>query len=186
MTATWIGVSSPPSGISKTYAKQNQQTAAKQPWFAVKNVVIVACSTRYFTVVRAGFAVQLVPAFFGRATSKEREQVLAHSDLFVGTVWYPEVEPYQWCKAVGLRRDDSPEYIDAIATNLAGKNPSEFTLAAIEKSRGKTAVYVFCCVPDKKSPENAFGSASKGGYRIPAKRSRHDAACCCGDPRKPA
>ena len=63
MTATWIGVSSPPSGISKTYAKQNQQTAAKQPWFPVKNVVIVACSTQYFTVVRAGFAVQLLPAF---------------------------------------------------------------------------------------------------------------------------
>ena len=79
--------------------------------------------------------------------------MLAHSDLFVGTAWYPEVEPHHWCKAVGLRRDDSPAYIDAIATNLAGKNPSAFTLAAIEKTRGKIAGYVFCCAPDKKSPE---------------------------------
>ena len=91
--------------------------------------------------------------FFGRATSKEREQVLAHSDLFVGTAWYPEVEPHHWCKAVGIRREDSPGYIDAIAANLAGKNPSAFTLAAIEKSRNKIAGYVFCCVPDNDSPE---------------------------------
>ena len=79
--------------------------------------------------------------------------MLAHSDIFVGTAWYPEVEPHHWCKAVGLRRDDSPGYIDAIATNLAGKNESAFTLAAIEKTRGKIAGYVFCCAPDKKSPE---------------------------------
>ena len=79
--------------------------------------------------------------------------MLAHSDIFIGTAWYPEVEPHQWCKAVGLRRDDSPGYIDGIATNLAGKNPSAFTLAAIEKTTGKIAGYVFCCAPDKKSPE---------------------------------
>ena len=91
--------------------------------------------------------------FFGRATSKEREQVLAHSELFLGTAWYPEVEPHHWCKAVGIRRDDSPGYIDAIAANLAGKNPSAFTLAAIEKSRNKIAGYVFCCAPDNDSPE---------------------------------
>ena len=91
--------------------------------------------------------------FFGRAASKEREQVLAHSDLFVGTAWYSEVEPHHWCKAVGLRRDDSPGYIDAIAANLAGTNPSAFTLAAIEKGRGKIAGYVFCCAPDNDSPE---------------------------------
>ena len=91
--------------------------------------------------------------FFGRATSTEREQVLAHSDLFVGTAWYPEVEPHHWCKTVGIRREDSPGYVDAIAANLAGKNPSAFTMAAIEKSRNKIAGYVFCCVPLNDSPE---------------------------------
>ena len=79
--------------------------------------------------------------------------MLAHSDIFVGIAWYPEVEPHHWCKAVGLRHDDYPGYIDAIATNLAGKNPTAFTLPAIEKSRGKMAGYVFCCAPDKNSPD---------------------------------
>ena len=90
---------------------------------------------------------------FGKATSKEREQVLAHSDLFVGSAWYPEVEPHHWCKSVGIRREDSPGYVDAIATNVAGKNPSAFTLAPIEKSRNKIAGCVFCCAPDKDSLE---------------------------------
>ena len=109
--------------------------------------------TRYFTVASRWVCCAARFDFFGRVTSKEREQVLAHSDIFVGTAWYPEVEPHHWCKAVGLRRDDSPAYLDAIATNLAGKNESAFTLAAIEKTRGKIAGYVLCCAPDKKSPE---------------------------------
>ena len=76
--------------------------------------------------------------------------MLAHSDLFVGTAWYPEAEPRHWCKAVGLRPDDSSEYIDAISTNLAGKNPSAFTLAAVEKTTNKIAGYVYCSKPDAK------------------------------------
>ena len=56
--------------------------------------------------------------------------VFAHSVLFVGIAWYPKVEEDQWCEAVGIRRTDSPRYLDTIAANLAGKNPSAVTLAA--------------------------------------------------------
>ena len=72
--------------------------------------------------------------------------MLAHSEFFMGTAWYPEVEPHHWCEAVGVRREDSPVYLDAIAKNLAGKNPTAFTLAAIEKSSGTVldAFPIFC------------------------------------------
>ena len=40
-------------------------------------------------------------------------------------------------------RPGIPGYLDAIATNLAGTNPSAFTLAAIDKSSG-TLVFVGC------------------------------------------
>ena len=33
--------------------------------------------------------------------------MLAQNDLFVGTAWYPEVEPNQWCEAAEIRREDS-------------------------------------------------------------------------------
>ena len=39
-------------------------------------------------------------------------------------------------------------YSEASATNLAGKNPSAFTLAAIDKSSSRIAGYVFCCASD--------------------------------------
>ena len=111
--------------------------------------------------------------------------MLAHSDLFVGTAWYPEVEPHHWCKAVGIRREDSPGHIDAIAANLAGKNPSAFTLAAIEKSRNKIAGYIFCCVPDNDSAETLSIGHLRVDSGIPAPGSRHHVAGCCGDPRTP-
>ena len=79
---------------------------------------------------------------------KEREQVLAHSELFIGTAWYRKVMPHQWCEAVGIRREDSPGYVDAITTNLTGTHPTAFTLAAIEKSSFKIAGYIYCSIPD--------------------------------------
>ena len=94
--------------------------------------------------------------------------MLAHSDFFDGIAWYPEVEPHHWCKAVGIRNKKSPGYVDAIATNVAGKNPGAFTLAAIEKSRNKIAGYVFCCVPDNDSPE----TLSVGHLRVDSEYQR--------------
>ena len=74
--------------------------------------------------------------------------MLAHSELFLGTAWYPEVMPHQWCEALEIRCEDSPGHLDSIATNLAGMNPNAFTLAAIERSSSKIAGYVFCNLPD--------------------------------------
>ena len=51
---------------------------------------------------------------------------------------------HQWCEAFGKRREASPGYLDAVATNLAGMNLSAFTLAAIEKSSRKIAGYIYC------------------------------------------
>ena len=68
--------------------------------------------------------------------------MLAHSELFIGTAWYRKVMPHHWCEAVGIRREDSPVYIDTIATNLTGTHPTAFTLAAIEKSN------IYCNLPD--------------------------------------
>ena len=88
---------------------------------------------------------------------KEREQVLAHSELFIGTAWYRKVLPHQWCEAVGVRREDSPAYVDAIATNLAGKHPSAFTLAAIEKNSFKIAGYIYCHLSDDSAETLVVG-----------------------------
>ena len=74
--------------------------------------------------------------------------MLAHSEFFVSTAWYDEVKPHHWCEAVGVRHEDSTEYIDLIAANLAGKNPRAFTLAAIHKYTNKIAGYVLCKLPD--------------------------------------
>ena len=75
---------------------------------------------------------------------KEPEQVLAHSELFIGTAGYRKVLPHQWCEAVGVRREDSPGYGDAIATNVTGTHPTPFTLAAVEKNSFKIAGYIYC------------------------------------------
>ena len=72
--------------------------------------------------------------------------MLAHSELLVGTACCLEVQPHQWCKAIGIRCDDSPDFLDAIATNLTGKNPGTFILAAMEESSRKIAGYVFVVV----------------------------------------
>ena len=79
---------------------------------------------------------------------KEREQVLAHSELFIGTAWYRQVMPHHRCEAVGIRREDSPAYLDAIATKLTDAHPPAFTLAAIEKSSFKIAGCIYCNLPD--------------------------------------
>ena len=107
---------------------------------------------------------------------KEREQVLAHSELFIGTAWYRKVLPHQWCEAVGVRREDSPAYVDAIATNLAGKHPSAFTLAAIEKNSFKIASFV------GRQRRHACGRTPEGGQPISAARSRQHVANCGSDP----
>ena len=72
--------------------------------------------------------------------------MFAHTELFVGTAVYRKATPQKWCEAVGLRREDLPGHLDAIATNLA--NESNPTLAAIEKSIFKIAGYVLCNLPD--------------------------------------
>ena len=79
---------------------------------------------------------------------KERGQVLDHSGLFVGTTWYRKVMPHHWCEAVGMRRENSPTYLDAVATKLTGTHPTTFTLAAIKKSSFKIAGYIYCHLPD--------------------------------------
>ena len=88
---------------------------------------------------------------------KEREQVFAHSELFIGIAWYRKVMPHHWCEAVGIRREDSDAYLDAIATNLTGTHPTAFTLAAIEKSSFKIAGYIYCHLPDDSAETLVVG-----------------------------
>ena len=79
---------------------------------------------------------------------KEREQVLAHSELFIGAPWHAKINSHQWCEAASVRHDDSDAYIDLIAANLAGKNPKAFTLAAVDKGSNKLAGYILCTLSD--------------------------------------
>ena len=83
--------------------------------------------------------------------------MLAHSEHFIGTAWYRKILPHQWCEAVGVRREDSPGYVDAIATNLAGKHPTAFTLAAIEKRSFNIAGYIYCHLPDDNAETLVVG-----------------------------
>ena len=90
----------------------------------------------------------LVLGLLFSSSRKEREQVLAQNELFICTAWYRKVMPHHWCEAVGIRREDSPGYVDAIATNLTGIHPTAFTLAAVEKSSFKIAGCIYCNIPD--------------------------------------
>ena len=46
---------------------------------------------------------------------------------------------------MGVRKEDSAGYLETVAHNLAAKkNPSAFTLAAINKSSSKIAGYILC------------------------------------------
>ena len=83
--------------------------------------------------------------------------MLAHGELFIGTAWYRKVISHHWCEAVGIRREDSPGYVDAIATNLTGTHPAAFTLAAIEKCSFKIAGYVYCHLPDDSAETFVVG-----------------------------
>ena len=104
------------------------------------SAAIAECSTHSLSRLRT-FTLGWLCSSLG----KEREQVLAHSELFVGSAWYPTVTPRQWCNAVGVRNEDSAGYLETVATNLAAKkNPSAFTLAAINKSSSEIAGYIFC------------------------------------------
>ena len=148
--------------------RQTENNGEATPSFSMNSATIVECSPH--SISRLLALGKLFSSF-----RKEREQVLAHSELFIGTAWYRKVKPHHWCEAVAIRREDSPGYVEAIATNLTGKHPTAFTLAAIEKTslldgsqceRGwmfasqssfNIAGYIYCHLPDDSAETLVVG-----------------------------
>ncbi|CAE7466636.1 unnamed protein product, partial [Symbiodinium pilosum] len=113
--------------------------APEQPFSPIRreDVEVLVESSGYFVCIAPANAAK-------RIRRSECELVFDHSNLFVKEPWYSSMSPHKWCEQVGVGKEDTEAYLQAIENNITGVAPNSFTLAAVSKLDGNVVGYVHC------------------------------------------